>query len=316
MQTEYSELNLVEIAAKYADEDKARAFLESILWPNGPVCPHCSSTEAYRLTPKAGSKSPARKGLCKCKACRKQFTVTVGTIFSDSHIPIGKWLMAIFLLCSSKKAISAHQLHRSLGMTYKAAWFMAHRIRYAMSDGPLAELLKGTVEVDETYVGGKTKGMGRAYKGNKTPVVSLVQRNGIKRSMVMERVTAKNLRKAVKEHVHSEAQVMTDDSPLYVNLPAKFNRQSVCHSAGEYVRGEVHTNTVESSFSLLKRGVVGAFHHVSAKHLGRYLSEFDFRWNSRKNTDGERTILALGGFVGKRLTYRDSSQEGKIIEPS
>jgi len=306
MQTEYSELNLVEIAAKYADEDKARAFLESILWPDGPVCPHCQSREAYRLTPKAESKSPARKGLCKCKACRKQFTVTVGTIFSDSHIPIGKWLMAIFLLCSSKKAISAHQLHRSLGMTYKAAWFMAHRIRYAMSDGPLAELLKGTVEVDETYVGGKTRGMGRAYKGNKTPVVSLVQRNGLKRSLVMERVTAKNLRKAVTQHVSKTAQVMTDESPLYVNLPAHFGRQSVCHSAGEYVRGDVHTNTVESSFSLLKRGVVGAFHHVSAKHLGRYLSEFDFRWNSRKTTDGERTILALGGFVGKRLKYRDS----------
>jgi transposase-like protein len=192
-------------------------------------------------------------------------------------------------------------------MTYKAAWFMAHRIRYAMNEGPLAELLKGIVEVDETYVGGKTKGMGRAYKGNKTPVVSLVQRDGVKRSMVMERVTAKNLREAVNSHVGEGGKVMTDESPLYKNLHAKFQRQSVCHSAGEYVRGDVHTNTVESSFALLKRGVVGAFHHVSKAHLGRYLCEFDFRWNSRKSTDGERTVLAIAGFAGKRLTYRDSS---------
>ena len=303
-----ADLNLVELAQKYSDEDKARELLESILWPNGPVCAHCKSTRAYKLIPHVISKRSARKGLYKCRECRKQFTVTVGTIFEDSHIKIGKWLMAIFLLCSSKKGMSAKQLQRSLGMTYRSAWFMAHRIRYAMNAGPLAELLKGIVEIDETYVGGKTRGMGPAYKGNKTPVVSLVQRDGVKRSVVMERVTAKNIHAAVKAHVAAGEKIMTDESPLYTGLRTTFQKQSVCHGRGEYVRGEAHTNTVESSFALLKRGVIGAFHHVSKTHLGRYLSEFDFRWNSRKTTDGERTVLAVAGFAGKRLKYRDSSE--------
>lgn len=237
--------------------------------------------------------------------------VTVGTIFEDSHIPINKWLMAIFLVCSSKKAISAHQLHRNLHMTYKAAWFMAHRIRYAMKQGPLAELLKGVVEVDETYVGGKTKGVGRAYKGNKAAVVSLVERGGNKRSMVVDRVTGDTLRAAVNEHVTAGAHIHTDEHAGYKNLGAKFTHRSVNHSVSEYARKEsdmtVTTNSEESSFSLLKRGVYGTFHHVSKKHLHRYLAEFDFRWNKRKTSDGERTVFAIGGFVGKRLKYRDSS---------
>src|SRR5256712_6948937 len=172
------DLNLIKLAQEYSDNDKARELLESLRWPNGPTCPHCGNDgkakSIYTITPKAASDRPARKGLYKCGACRKQFTVTVNTIFEDSHIPIGKWLMAIFLLCSSKKGMSAHQLHRMLDITYKSAWFMAHRIRFAMGEGPLAELLKGTVEIDETFVGGK--GNMDTKHIRKTPVVALVQR--------------------------------------------------------------------------------------------------------------------------------------------
>src|SRR5262245_20289087 len=172
------ELNLVTLASEYSDNDKARGLLESLLWPDGPVCPHCKNDgkakSIYTITPKAASDRPARKGLYKCGACRKQFTVTVGTIFEDSHIPIGKWMMAIFILCSSKKGMSSHQLHRMLDITYKSAWFMSHRIRYAMGEGPLAKLLKGTVEIDETFVGGK--GDRETSNLRKTPVVALIQR--------------------------------------------------------------------------------------------------------------------------------------------
>src|SRR5688572_9978939 len=180
------DLNLVKLAQEYSDNNKARELLESLRWPNGPVCPHCANDgkakAIYTITPLAESKRPARKGLYKCGACRKQFTVTVGTIFEDSHISIGKWLMAIFLLCSSKKGMSAHQLHRMLDITYKSAWFMAHRIRFAMGDGPLAELLKGTVEIDETFVGGK--GDIESKHLRKTPVMALVERGGSVRTRV------------------------------------------------------------------------------------------------------------------------------------
>jgi transposase-like protein len=204
-------------------------------------------------------------------------------------------------------AISAHQLHRSLGLSYKAAWFMAHRLRHAMSAGIFAGKLTGTVEVDETYVGGRTVGTGHGFKGNKTPVVTIVERGGDKRSMVMERVTAHNLQSAVRENVLICSNVYTDEHAGYVGLSPKFEHKSVKHCAKEYARKEkgenVHTNTVESSFSLLKRGIVGAFHHVSKKHLGLYISEFDFRWNHRKTTDGERTVAGLARCKGKRLSY-------------
>lgn len=307
MKTE--ELNLVSLAKKYSDNDTARDLLESLRWPNGAVCPHCKSNEAYKLTPKADSKSPGRKGLYKCKTCRKQFTVTVGTIFADTHIPIGTWLMAIFLLCSSKQAMSAHQLHRMLGITYKSVWFMAHRIRYGMTEVPLAEMLKGAIEVDETYVGRKLRG-GRRGRGsqNKTPVMALVERNGNVKTRVVERVTSKNLHVAIRENVHTDSVILTDEWPAYNGIGEHFvgGHASVNHGAKEYFRDGVHTNTAESFFSLLKRGVFGAFHHVSKHHLHRYCDEFSFRWNSRKMKDGDRMQLAIAGFEGKRLTYRDS----------
>lgn len=307
------ELNLVSLASQYSDNDKARELLESIRWPNGPVCPHCKNTGAekgiYTLTPKADSKRPARKGLYKCAACRKQFTVTVGTIFEDSHIPISKWLMAIFLLCSSKKGMSAHQLHRMLKLTYKTAWFMAHRIRFAMNEGPLAALLKGTVEIDETYVGGKgdigTKSL------RKTPVVALVQRGGKVRTQVVASVTQKNLRVALAECSPKETIINTDQAGVYIGLGKTFQRHDVCnHSVEDYAHNNqdgsvTHVNTCESFFSLLKRGVMGSFHHVSREHLQRYANEFQFRWNNRGVKDGERMEVAIAQTEGKRLTYRE-----------
>lgn len=309
---EAEELNLASLASQYSDNDKARSFLESVLWPKGPVCPHCKNTTEkpiYKLNGKAGSDRPVRGGVYKCGACRKQFTVTVGTIFEDSHIPISKWLMAVFVLCSSKKAISSHQIHRMLGITYKTAWFMTHRIRHAIGPKtPLGKLLTGTVEVDETFVGGK--GDRKTTRQRKTPVVALIQRNGDMHTRVVSSVTQKNLRACLNECVDKSAVVNTDDSGASRGtLKAYKAHHVVNHSAKEYVlkmpAGELaHVNTCESFFSLLKRGVVGSWHHVSREHLPKYANEFAFRWNNRKVTDGERTIAAIKATEGKRLTYR------------
>ena len=287
------------------NEDEARAHLESLLWPDGPSCFHCKSKNACKR-----SGETARAGLYLCRDCRKEFTVTLGTIFEDSHLPIAKWLKGFHLMCSSKKGISALQLQRNLGLgSYRTAWFMAHRIREAMKDVPALAQLGGEVEVDETYVGGKVRGKGhKAGWDNKTPVVSLVERGGKKRSVVMPSVTAKNLRAAVKQHVTPGAHVHTDEKRGYRNLKDQYQHKAVNHGQGEYVRRsndgpDVTTNTVESSFALLKRGIVGAFHHVSPEHLHRYCAEFDFRWNHRKVADVERTKNALLAAQGKRLRY-------------
>jgi transposase-like protein len=304
-------MNLSDIAEQFSTEEKARDFLEKTLWPDGAVCPHCGVLgESYRLNPKPNGKSHVRTGVWKCGGCRQQFTVKVGTIFEDSHIPLHKWLQAIHLLCASKKGMSSHQIHRMLGITYKSAWFMTHRIRYAMK--PLdCDKLQGTVEIDETYVGGKVKGHGiKAGRDNKAPVVTLVERGGQARSFHVEHVNANNLKPIIKAGVHGWSQVMTDDANVYpfVLKNEVASHDVVCHSKGEYVRHEagksVHTNTAESFFSLIKRGVYGTFHHLSKKHLHRYLSEFDFRYNAREVSDGERTEKAIQSVVGKRLMYR------------
>jgi len=305
------ELNLISLAQEYADEDKARALLESILWPNGAICPHCKHDEVYKLTPKATSKSPARKGLYKCSACRKQFTVTVGTIFEDSHLPISKWLMAIYIICSSKKSISANQLSRMLNITYKAAWFMAHRLRFAVSpEMPLQKLLTGVVEVDETFVGGK--GDFKTRYRRQTPVVALVERNGGMATRVVSNVTQKNLGQALSDCVSKDAIVNTDEHGAYRN-PLKLWKahHTVVHSKYEYSRKNADGSTAginrcESFFSLLKRGVYGSWHHISKEHLQKYANEFAFRWNTRSQTDGERMETAIGMAVGKRLTYREA----------
>lgn len=287
------------------DEDEARALLERLRWPNGPACPRCGGADPYRLTPKVGSKRPGRKGLLKCRACRKQFTVTVGTIFEDSHIPIVTWLTAFHLVCSSKKGISAHQLHRMLGVTYKSAWFMAHRIRYAMTQEPLASKLDGIVEVDETYVGGKSRGRGYdSARERKIPVMALLERGGRVKAMVP--VSGQNLKQHVRDHVAPTAHVMTDEQKGYRGLSKEFAAHStVNHSAKEYARGDVTINSVESFFSLLKRGVVGTFHHVSKQHLHRYVDEFVFRYDARKVSDRERTVLAVKAAEGKRLMLKE-----------
>lgn len=249
----------------FADEDLAREWLEAERWPEGPVCPQCGVVDrAYKLTPKEGSSRPVRKGVWKCRDCRKQFTVTIGTIFAETHIPLNKWLYAIHLMCSSKKGISANQLCRDLEIQYKSAWFLAHRIRKAMEKEPMQEKLSGVVEADETFVGGKKRGMrgGPTARGTKAIVFTLIQRDGQARSTVIPDVKASTLRSIINRNVEGTAQIMTDDFVSYSGLAKGFaSHESVNHTAGEYVRGIVHVNFSESFFSLLKRGIIGTFHH-------------------------------------------------------
>lgn len=287
-------------------EEAARAFLESTRWANGRFCPHCASVEPYKITPKKqGSKT--RPGLYKCKACRKQFTVTVGTIFEGSHLPLHKWLMAVHLMTASKKGISAHQLHRMLGITYKSAWFMAHRLRYAMTQ-PAMKKLRGDVEVDETYIGAASRSQPR-YIGapkRKPVVLALISRKGQMRAKPIKAATAQELKGSIRQYVHKDSRIITDQWQAYRGIGKDFKRghESVNHSKLEYVRGDVYTNTAESYFALLKRGIHGTFHHITERHLARYCDEFSFRWNHRKATDTERAVTALIGIEGKRLTYR------------
>lgn len=279
-------------------EDEAYGFLEQLRWPNGPICPHCQGTKVYRF-----KIVPNKRRVLKCAACRKQFSVTVGTIFEDSHIPVTKWLAAAHLLCASKKGISAHQLHRMLGITYKSAWFMAHRIRHAFKEKFPGTPLSGTVEADETYIGGRAK---REEKmENKTAVFALVERGGRVRSFPVQRVTAENLKTIMKTVVSPTSRIMTDEFLSYKGLKKHFaDHQTVNHSIKEYVRGDVSTNTIEGYFSILKRGLNGTYHHVAQHHLHRYLAEFDFRYNHRKLDDAARAMLAVQGVEGKRLRYQ------------
>jgi len=306
------ELNLITLAQQYSDEDKARELLESMLWPDGPVCPHCQNHKEkaiYRLKPKAGSKT--RKGVCKCGACRKQFTVTVGTIFEDSHIPISKWLMAIFIICSSKKSISANQMSRMLKITHRTAWFMNHRIRFAVSpELPLYRLLTGVVEVDETFVGGK--GDRRTKFSRKTPVMALIEQDGSMRTRVVPSVSQSNIGNALRDCVAKNAVICTDEWKAYPKAAKGYKaHHTVNHSKYEYTVKmpdgvSAGVNRCESFFSLLKRWVHGAWHCVSSEHLHRYANEFAFRWNTRHQTDGERMETAIGMVTGKRLTYREA----------
>ncbi|HLQ27546.1 MAG TPA: IS1595 family transposase [Acidiferrobacterales bacterium] len=296
-------------APHFHDPDKAREYLESQVWPDGPICPHCGSLgDHYVLNGKT-----TRPGLYKCKDCLEPFTVTVGSLFERSKIPLNKWLMAVYLMCSSKKGISSHQLHRTLGITYKSAWFLSHRIREAMTNNPSGMLggNGGIVEADETFWGNKKKikrTKGRGYQ-HKMKIVSLVERGGNVRSFHVKRVDGKTLKPILRAHIAKDAHLMTDEHGAYHGLSKEFaSHKVVNHSAGEYVRGNANTNTIEGYFSLFKRGLIGTFHHISEQHIERYAHEFDFKWNHRQVTDSERADNALKGISGKRLTYRRINQ--------
>lgn len=292
--------------ARFNDDEAARKYLEAIRWPTGHVCPHCGGFE--RISKLKGKTQ--RPGLYFCGDCREQFTVTVGTVFERSKIPLHKWVMATHLICASKKGISSHQLHRQLDITYKTAWFMTHRIREAMKPNGGGLLGNGGkyVEADETFVGRKPGSIKRRGYAHKEAVFSLVERNGNVRSFHVPDVTGDTLKEKLLENVSKKARLMTDDGRQYLGLKKEFKRHDVVnHSAGEYVRGKAHTNTVEGFFSIFKRGVIGVYQHVSSHHLGRYTTEFDFRYNHRAKLgfdDMQRTVEALKGIDGKRLTYR------------
>jgi transposase-like protein len=298
-------------APHFHNEAAAYAYVEARIWPEGPVCPHCGGYERISLM---GGKS-TRIGTYKCYQCRKPFTVKVGTIFEASHVPLRFWLQAMFLMASSKKGISANQLHRTLGVTLKTAWFMAHRIREAMRSGDLAPFGSdgGIVEADETFIGvepGEPKA--KAGGNHKMKVLSLIDREtGRARSSVLDFISAKAIGEIVVANLSKEAILMTDEARHYTKLGEQFaGHGHTNHSAGEYVsrfNPQVHTNTVEGFFSIFKRGMRGVYQHASKRHLHRYLAEFDFRYSNRVALgvgDLARADVALAGIVGKRLTYR------------
>jgi transposase-like protein len=299
-------------APYFHDDDKAREYLESVRWPNGPACPHCGTEGGWTIESKATSKNKVRPGLYKCvapKDCGKQFSVTVGTVFERSKIPLSKWLFAAYLICSSKKGISSHQLHRTLGVTYKTAWFLTHRIRHAMdSSGGLLGSDGGIVEGDEAFIGrgpGAKKGR---YPGKRkqNTILALVERNGEVRSTVVTNFT--QIKRAFKKHVSPDANLMTDEHKKFRKIGKQFvSHETVNHGRKEYARGNVNTNTIEGVFSIFKRGMTGVYQHCGKQHLHRYLAEFDFRYNHRSALgieDSQRMNDALAGIEGKRLTYR------------
>ena len=295
----------------FNDETAAWKHFEAVRWPDGPICPHCGVINS--ADPIIGK--TARHGLYRCRECVKQFTATIGTIYEGSHIPMHKWLLAAHLICASKKGMSAHQLWRMLGFgSYRTAWFMCHRIREAMtpkSIGPIGGQNR-VVEADETLIGGKKKNRAFAKKEpKKHTVLTLVDRDGDSHSFHVANVKAKTLRETIVKVASRKSYLATDALASYETLGREFSGHgSVDHSSDEYVRlgGFVHVNTAECRFSLMKRAVFGTHHSISEAHLPRYLAEWDFKWNTRKMTDGERAAIALGGIEGKRLTYRQTNE--------
>ena len=292
-------------APQFQSEAEAFAYVEARLWPNGPVCPHCM--EAERIGKLNGKTT--RLGLHKCYACKKPFTVRMGTIFESSHLPLHLWLQIIHLFCASKKGISTRQIQRMLNCSMKTAWFLGHRIREAMADnnGKIGGL-GITVEADETYLGKSPKTKRPAdripHSHVEPQVFALVERDGKQRSVFLDH---RNVRAALHDHLNRDSRLVTDGARHYRHAMASKTHESVDHSKGEYVRGDVHTNNLEGFFSILKRGLVGIYQHVDKKHLQRYLAEFDFRQNTRENrqiNDEMRAAILLQGFVGKRLTYQ------------
>ena len=315
---------------RFIDVDAARAWLEAQRWMDGRVCPHCGNADEAKIKALAGKAH--RRGVYQCNECREQFTVTVGTVMERSKIPLNKWVMAMHLMSSSKKGMSAHQLHRMLGVTYKTAWFLAHRIREAMRPGPNAGPIGSEgkiVEADEIYFAKTEESRprrknappytkkGRSNLSNKLANVSLVERGGSVRSFHPAVATKVAVTAIVKDNIANQSKLFTDESRLYTGLSAHFVEHStVKHSVGEYVRGEVHSNTIEGYFSIFKRGMKGIYQHCGEKHLHRYLAEFDFRYNHRTKlgySDYERSCQLAQGLAGKRLTYRRTDEAGRHL---
>lgn len=300
----------------FHNEEAAFAYLESVIWPDGPTCPHCGARDRIGAI-KANPAARVRLGLKKCGHCKKQFTVKVGTVFEHARIPLHKMLQAVYLMTSSKKGVSAHQLHRKLEVTYKTSWFLAHRIREAMRAGDLAPFGAGggIVEADETYIGRKPGTTVSRGHGHKSRIIALIDRDsGAARYFHADKAKGGEIAKILRENLAREAKLMTDEARHYRAVGREFAaHHAVLHAGHEYVRrGEphIHTNTVEGAFSIFKRGMKGVYQHCAEKHLHRYLAEFEFRYSHRTGVgvnDGDRSALALGGIVGKRLLYADSS---------
>ncbi len=296
------------------NETAAVEFIENQLWGSHPACPRCGSIDVHKMTDGNGDRN--KRFLWRCNDCHKQYTVRIGTVFEDSRIPLKIWCHAFWRACSSKKGVSALQISRECNITYKSALFLMHRIRYAMAAPNAGQKLTGIVEADEAYVGGKPRYTQKRIIGGpklktgrgtkKTPVMGLVERGGNLRMRVLPEVTGKTLRGVLEQNIDLAARVVTDELPVYKGLCKGFagGHGVVNHTYREYVRGKDTTNTIESCFALLKRGIYGTFHAVSKKHLHRYVDEFAFRWNTRKVNDGVRIKLAIQKTEGKRLLYR------------
>lgn len=309
-------MDLPTLMERFGSEDKCRAYLEGLRWPNGVECPRCQSKKISRISAAVGRGKPesVRRNQFDCGSCRYQFSVKSGTIFHDTHLPLSKWFLAIYIMGESKKGISANQIHRMLKVTYKTSWFLCHRIRWAMFEDALDEM-RGIVEMDETYVGGKKRGDVRQSMDNKTMVLGAIERGGDVRFKVEGRTRASSaiLKAFIDEHIARAAAIYTDEHPSYKYLDAEpiDRHESVHHGKEEWVRGEVHTQNVESVWSLLKRPIIGSFHQVSAKHLDKYMDELAFRFNNRENPYLFRDTL-LKMIEGDTLTYKMLTQSESV----
>jgi transposase-like protein len=320
MANKNGDLTLMQMTERFSTEEAAREYFESLRWPNGLRCLHCGNADTariYKVTPNPAAK--IRPGLYKCAECKEQFTVTVQTVMEDSHIPLNKWLIAFYMMCASKTQISALQLQRHLELgSYRSAWFLCQRIRFALKDAVPSGKLSGTVEADETYIGGRRRGHGRGYTGNKTAVVSLVERGGRVRSTVVPKVTGAALDTLLKAHIEASAHLNTDESAAYTETGKAFaSHDTVNHRAEEYSRRDTRTgrhattNTAEGFFGNTKRSLDGTHHHVSGKYLPLYLAELDHKYNMRKVSDGARTASGIKGMEGKRLMLRRPKAQGE-----
>lgn len=305
-----------DLPAACADELTAVEFIEKHRWSDHPGCPHCGDTDVYQMMSRDGAREKHFRW--RCRGCKKQFSVRTGTVFEDSRIPLRHWCFAFWRASTSKKGVSALEIHRQTGLSYKSCLFLLHRIRFAMAPAD-GNPLTGTVEVDETYIGGKARNVKDRKEAweNKSPVVAMVERGGRVRTFHVADVTARTLKGAIRENVDRRARIMTDEAVQYRGIGQEFEggHQTVNHSRKEYARGDVSTNTIEGYFSIVKRGLNGIYHSVSKKHLHRYLAEYEFRYNRRADEDGERVVAAIQAADGKRLRYRDPVADSSKLSP-